>query len=51
MLGALHAGLTTGSPVSGKTGRVSQVVDLTVTNPGSGTLVQGYTYQMKQKSR
>ncbi|MEQ1895335.1 MAG: IPT/TIG domain-containing protein [Planctomycetota bacterium] len=36
--------------LSGKAGRVSQVVDITVSTPGSDTLVDGYTYQLKQKS-
>lgn len=36
--------------IAGKTGRASQLVDITVTNPGSDTLVDGYTYQFKQKS-
>jgi hypothetical protein len=36
--------------LSGKAGRASQVVDITVSNPGADTLVDGYTYQFKQKS-
>ena len=36
---------------SGKTGQVSQVVDVVVSNPGSATLESAYTYQFQQKSR
>lgn len=35
---------------AGKTGRVSQTVDVTVAGPGSDTRVNGYTYQLPQKS-
>jgi choice-of-anchor B domain-containing protein len=37
-------------PVGGKTGRLSQRVDVTVATPGTDTLTGGYTYQLKQKS-
>jgi len=36
---------------SGKTGQVAQVVDVVVSNPGSDTLQNAYTYQFQQKSR
>ncbi|MSR62855.1 MAG: choice-of-anchor B family protein [Planctomycetes bacterium] len=37
-------------PVSGKTGVLQLVVDVTVSNPGAATLPSAYTYLMKQKS-
>ena len=36
---------------SGKTGQVAQVVDVVVSNPGSDTLQNAYTYQFPQKNR
>ncbi|MSR63702.1 MAG: choice-of-anchor B family protein [Planctomycetes bacterium] len=36
-------------PVGGKTGQVSQRVDVLVANPGSALRPNGYTYQLKQK--
>ena len=37
-------------PVSGKTGVLQLVVDVSVSNPGAALLPSSYTYQMKQKS-